>query len=181
MENNRYSPQYPLTFQVIELTKYDKILRVIMFIAFFAYIFSIGIKHYGYLQIICIATLILTYITSAIIRGKKKHYSEKGKMVLYDNRVELKQDTGIETLLLNENQLKANLREYTTEAAPMGTLSWLKGEVGNSITFSRGDKQIRYHFFLDNPSHAKMLVRRLEEWKAKGVSCTYKTSSAVYD
>lgn len=153
-----------------------------MFIAFFAYIFSFSFRSYRWgwdFFTIGIIFLISLLLLSAYIRKKKKHYAKAGKMVLYDDKVEIKTENRVEKIMLNENKVNANVRENNTDGLPMGTLSWLKGEVGNTITFTNGDKKIKYHFFIEKPSHVRLMVARFHEWKKGGIDCAWKVSDNV--
>ncbi len=182
MDTHRYSPQYPLTFQLIKLTKYDKIIRVIaLFLSLGVGIRIMEKNIFNWLTIsigIIFVSLIVAFL---IIRKKKMDYNNIGKLVLYDDRVELKTTNGMSILMLNENKVYANVREYSDEtpASENDSFSIFKSEVGNTITFTNGSKQTKFHFFLDNKSHAKMMVRRFQEWKNNGIDCAWKISEIV--
>ena len=185
MENNRYSPQYPLTFKVIEPTKYDKVLRTLIIFSGLGY--SITFRNYELKDIpiwpvIIIAVLIiLFFLVPFLIIHLKKHYKEIGKLVMYDNRVELKTEIKVENIVLNQNKVYANISEYSDEGPHSQRESFLNlfAEAGNTITFTNGSKQTKYYFFLDNQSHAKMMVRRFLEWKKSGIDCVWKVSDNV--
>ena len=131
---------------------------------------------------ILIAVVILSIIIAvSVIRIKKMHYKDIGKLILYDDRVELKTETKVEVIVLNQNKVYANSSEYSDEApaSERDAFSGIFTDIGNTITFTNGSKQSKYHFFLDNQSHAKMMVRRFHEWKKNGIDCAWKVSDNV--
>jgi len=182
MENNRYSPQYPLTFKVIEPTKYDKVLRWVALFSSIGFTLRIlGSPNLNWLTILIAVVILSIIIAVSVIRMKNMHYKNIGKLILYDDRVELKTEIKVEDIVLNQNKVYANISEYSDEAPHSQRESFLNlfSEAGNTITFTNGSKQTKYYFFLDNQSHAKMMVRRFHEWKKSGIDCVWKVSDNV--